>query len=380
MAAPAESLAVDRPHATLATPTAATGRAVKIAVVSYGLPRPGFKRGGIERVAHDLSEGLARRGHDVTVFSHDPLPPHATYKVLPLPWRQFVETWAGRRLTMGYLGHVLSALPPFGDAEVVIAHGDSLLLPLRRRPVIRVMHGSALEEARTATSVGRRVLQLGVYGLELLTALTPQRCVGVSQNTTLSNPLVKRVIPNGVDLTVFHPDAAERSDRPIIVFVGALTGRKRGAWLVREFVDHIKPHVPDAELHMVSHSGETVPGVVFHTGLADAELAALYRRAWVYASPSTYEGFGLPYVEAMACGVPVVATPNPGSLEVLGGGQYGRVVDDAVFSETVVHLLRDQQVRTSLVRTGLARAADYDLERTLDEYERLVRALVTAHG
>ena len=114
--------------------------------------------------------------------------------------------------------------------------------------------------------------------------------------------------------------------------------------------------------------------------LADSELAALYRRAWVYASPSTYEGFGLPYVEAMACGVPVVATPNPGSLEVLGGGQYGRVVDDAVFSETVVHLLRDQQVRTSLVRAGLARAADYDIERTLDEYERLVRAMVTAHG
>ena len=106
----------------------------------------------------------------------------------------------------------------------------------------------------------------------------------------------------------------------------------------------------------------------------------MYRRAWVYASPSTYEGFGLPYVEAMACGVPVVATPNPGSLEVLGGGKYGRVVDDAVFSETVVHLLGDQQVRTSLVRAGLARAADYDLERTLDEYERLVRALVTANG
>ena len=131
---------------------------------------------------------------------------------------------------------------------------------------------------------------------------------------------------------------------------------------------------------MVSHRGDAVPGVVFHTGLADGELAALYRRAWVYASPSTYEGFGLPYVEAMACGVPVVATPNPGSLEVLAAGRYGRVVDDAVFSETVVHLLRDGQARAALVDAGLARAADYGLERTLDEYERLVRALVTAHG
>ena len=205
--------------------------------------------------------------------------------------------------------------------------------------------------------------------------------MGVSRNTLVSNPLVKRVIPNGVDLTVFHPGEGDRSDRPIIVFVGALTGRKRGAWLVREFVERIQPQVPDAELHMVSHRGDAARVSVFHTGLADVELAALYRRAWVYASPSTYEGFGLPYVEAMACGVPVVATPNPGSLEVLGGGRYGRVVDDAVFSETVVHLLRDESGRARhCVDAGLERAADYDLERTLDEYERLVHALVTAHG
>ncbi len=326
-------------------------------------------------------KGLARRGHDVTVFSHDPLPPHATYKVLPLPWRQFVETWAGRRLTMGYLGHVLSALPPFGDAEVVIAHGDSLLLPFRRRPVIRVMHGSALEEARTATSVGRRVLQLGVYALELLTALTPQRCVGVSRNTIVSNPLVKRVIPNGVDLTVFHPGEAERGDRPTIVFVGALSGRKRGAWLVREFVEHIKPHVPEC-------------------GTAHGALTAVRPSRVLYSTPA------LPTLNSPLC------IDEPGStrrrrrtkgldcptsrpwpvalrssrhrireaLKCSATGRYGRVVDDALFSETIVHLLRDDQARTTLVRTGLERAAGYGLERTLDEYERLVRALVTAHG
>lgn len=371
-------------HVARTAPTGAllhdADRLVKVAVVSYNLPRPGFKRGGIERVAHDLSHGLARRGHDVTVFSHDPAPPGAAYTVAPLPWRRFVDTWAGRRLTMGYLGHLLSALPPFGDAEVVMAHGDSLLLPLRRRPVVRVMHGSALDEARSATSLGRRVLQFGVYGLELLTALTSQRCVAVSENTTVSNPLVKRVIPNGVDLSVFCPRESERSERPTIVFVGSLTGRKRGAWLVREFHDRIRPHVPDAELHLVSARGEAGPGVVFHTGVDDTRLAGLYRQAWVYASPSTYEGFGLPYVEAMACGAPVVATSNPGSQEVLAGGRYGLIADDAAFSETVVTLLRDAATRARWAAAGLARAADYSLERTLDEYERLVRSLVTAHG
>ena len=123
---------VTAPPAVSATPRAP---ALVIAVISYNLPRPGFKRGGIERVAHDLADGLARRGHLVTVHSHDPLPPGAAYQVRPLPWKRFMSTWLGRRVTMGYLGHILALLARVGDADVVIAHGDSLLLPLRGRPV-----------------------------------------------------------------------------------------------------------------------------------------------------------------------------------------------------------------------------------------------------
>ena len=366
---------------TPVAPRPLPGDRLAIAMVSYNLPRPGFKRGGIERVAHDLAEGLARRGHHVTVFSHDPRPAGAAYAVAPLPWARFVESWAGRRMTMGYLGHVLTALPRFGDADVIVAHGDSLFLPLRRRPVIRVVHGTALDEARTATSAGRRALQFGVYGLELLSMLTPQHAIAVSRNTTRSNRFVRDVIPNGVDLSVFRPDPRDRGPRPAIVSVGALTGRKRGAWLIDLFVRRIRPAVPDAELHLVmTPAGEPPEGVTFHTGLDDASLAALYRRAWVYASASTYEGFGLPYVEAMACGTAVLATPNPGSREVLDDGRAGRLVEDGLFADTLLSLLRDPAAREDLARRGLARSRTYDLERTIDAYERLARSLVTAHG
>jgi phosphatidylinositol alpha-mannosyltransferase len=362
--------------ATAPSPGPAAARPLRVAVISYGLPRVGFKRGGIERVAHELADGLARRGHRVTVFSHDPKPQGAGYDVRELPWRRFMDTWVGRRATMGYLGNVLALATDVGDAEIVMAHGDSLLLPLRRRPVIRVMHGSALEEARSATSVGRTLLQAGVYGLELLTSLGGQTVVAVSPNTRRFNPLIHHVIPNGVDLRLFRPDAAARAAAPEILFVGAMGGRKRGAWLIDQFVTRIRPRRPDAQLHLVTDPGLPTPGVTFHTGLSDQALARLYRRAWVYASPSTYEGFGLPYLEAMASGTPVVATPNEGSRELLDANRFGRLADDDEFSAAVLGLLADPSHRAAMAAAGLERAAHYSLDRTIDAYEALMLDMV----
>ena len=85
-------------------------------MLSYSLPLEGQKRGGIERAAHTLAEGLARRNHDVVVFSHDPEAGGAAYDVRELPWKSFVNTWAGRRLTMGYLGNVLAMVPDYASS------------------------------------------------------------------------------------------------------------------------------------------------------------------------------------------------------------------------------------------------------------------------
>src|SRR5512138_897498 len=178
---------------------------LRIAMVSYGLPVPGCKRGGIERAAHTLADGLARRQHDVVVFSHDPRPARASYRVRELPWKEFVATWVGRRATMGYLGNVLALLPDYHEFDAIVTHGDSLLMPVIGKPVLRVLHGSALGEARSATSLGRSVLQLGVYAQELVTALTQRGVVAVSGSTTRDNPFVGQVIPHGVDERVFTP-------------------------------------------------------------------------------------------------------------------------------------------------------------------------------
>ena len=348
---------------------------MRIAVLSYNLPVIGKKRGGIESVAHELADGLARRGHSVTVWSYDAKPVGALYDIKRLPGKPFFQSWLGTRLVMGYAGNFLFLLPDYGDVDIILAHGDSLLLPLKRRPVARLMHGSALGEMLSATTPWRFLMQLGVYVQELLTGLVCSGCISNSENTTRFNPFIKYVIPLGTDLTEFFPDPENKTSFPSILFVGALDGRKRGRLLIDWFVREIRPRHPDAKLHFVGPQGPTIEGVAYHTGLSRPELAVLYRSAWVYASPSSYEGFGLPYVEAMASGTPVVATPNPGSKEILDHGRFGYLAKDEEFAERINTLLTDPVLRRQFTAKGLERARKYSLERMVDSYENLLQEL-----
>jgi phosphatidyl-myo-inositol alpha-mannosyltransferase len=353
---------------------------MRLAMLSYRLPAPGLKRGGIERAAHVLAEGLARRGHEVVVFSHDPRPSGASYEVRELPWKRFVNTWLGQRMTMGYLGNLVALMPDYREFNAIIAHGDSLLLPLSGRPIVRIMHGSARGEARSARSAGRWILQMGVYLQELATALIEDGTVAVSECARRDNRFVRRVIPHGVDRGIFFPSPADKTREPSVLFVGTLEGRKRGRLLVDIFERIVRVSYPDASLAMVGPSGPVMPGVTYHTGVSDIELGGLYRRAWVYASPSTYEGFGLPYLEAMASGTAVLATPNPGSREVLLDGRYGQLAGDETFSGALVALLGDAQARRVFEGQGLQRAQEYSLDAMLDRYEALLMELCAGHA
>jgi glycosyltransferase involved in cell wall biosynthesis len=163
------------------------------------------------------------------------------------------------------------------------------------------------------------------------------------------------------------------------MFVGAVEGRKRGAFLLDVFQQTVRSALPDATLMFVGPSGPEMPGVTYRSGVDDAELATLYRRAWLYVSPSTYEGFGLPYLEAMACGTAVLATPNPGSDEVLAGGQFGKLVNDAAFGAATLNLLGDETARRAMEVRGLRRAQELSLDSMLDRYETLLAALCDAH-
>jgi glycosyltransferase involved in cell wall biosynthesis len=264
------------------------------------------------------------------------------------------------------------------DADVVHFHGDDWFALRRPRASVRTLYGSALREAQHATRLSRRTLQYMLVGAERLSTRRASVAVALGRDEAEVHG-IERIIGCGVDDTVFRP--GEKSEQPRLLYVGLLEGRKRGRWLYDLFVERIAPRYPNAELHFIAdREPPEHPQVRFTHFPDDGTLAQAYREAWVFALPSTYEGFGIPYLEAMASGTPVVATPNPGSAELLGDGRFGVLSEDAAYADALLTLLRDPEERGRIAAAGLERSREYAWSRIASEYLAVYHEAIARRG
>jgi glycosyltransferase involved in cell wall biosynthesis len=116
--------------------------------------------------------------------------------------------------------------------------------------------------------------------------------------------------------------------------------------------------------------------VVFAGFVDDRDLPALYNLAEVFCFPSLYEGFGIPLLEAMACGVPVIAGDNSSLPEVIGdAGILVDASDQTALADAIRQLLNDPDYRNKVSRRGLSRAQRFSWRSAasllLDTYNRL---------
>jgi glycosyltransferase involved in cell wall biosynthesis len=286
------------------------------------------------------------------------------------PWRMAVSLPALLRRLRPALGHFLYVIPPLYRGPAVVTVQDlsferhpELMSP-RDRFYFRTFVRPSARRARrvlTGSEQTRRDL-VEHYGL------APERVV---------------VTPYGLD-PVYGPEGPTAGDGEYALFVGGLEARKDPVAALEAFA------LLDGDLRLIlagpaKHGGDAVRSAVRRLGLEERvellghvpkeELARLYRGAACLVFPSRYEGFGLPVIEAMASGAPVVAT-RAGSLPEIAGDAAILVQpgDPAALADGIERALAD---RERLRVAGFERARAFSwratAERTLEVYRELIR-------
>jgi glycosyltransferase involved in cell wall biosynthesis len=203
-----------------------------------------------------------------------------------------------------------------------------------------------------------------------------------------------RVIPNGVDCDLFHPDEAAGlafrrrhalGDGPVLLGVGALEIEKR--WdLLLDSVARLAPPAPPLVLcgtgaleeSLRAHADRLGLDVRFLGQIDSEELVGAYNAATCVVHARPDEVFALSLIEALACGRPVVAAGGGGTPELLGeAGVVAPPADPAAFACALGDLLGDAERRAGLAVAARRRALErYSVERMVRDYAEVLESLV----
>jgi len=288
--------------------------------------------GGIALFSRDLSSALASLGHEVVVVPRivpqvpGEIPPGVTF---------FAEAAGG---PVAYARAVARAR--WARPDLVVC-GHMNLLPvacaIARRPML-VAYGL---EAWQPLSTAYRGLLRRCRGIICISSVTRDRLGAWSQYT---GPMP--LLPNAVHLERYgirprRPDLVARyglAGKRVLLTVGRLAGQERykGFDEIMEVLGHFPPDV----VYVIAGGGTDAPrlrqraaalgvaGRVIFTGMfSEAEKCDLYNLADVYVMPSRAEGFGFVFLEAMASGIPVIASKYDGGRDALLDGRLGLLVD-----------------------------------------------------
>ncbi|HEX6816868.1 MAG TPA: glycosyltransferase family 1 protein [Ktedonobacterales bacterium] len=350
-------------------------------------------RHGIGRYTRSLVEAVLRLDgtDEIVLFSaerpheSDALPagPNVCTRVFPVGQRVMTILWDRARVPLP-----LELL--VGGADVV--HGPAFAPP----PSLSMRRIATVHDVAYLTIPDFIAPKFVAYQQSLLPrtikrmdhVITDSQCTAEDVISLLGVPREKvTAIPLGVDasfarvrdeecLTAF--DAQHGLTHPLVLAVGIMERRKRYDALVRAFAAARTAEGGPKMLAIAGSKGwgaeETLQAVrecgaedavKFLDYVPDADLATLYSTADVLAMPARYEGFGLPVVEAMACGTPVVCSGTGSLPEVVGDA--GLVVDvqvEGALADALVRATSDAALRETLARRGVERAATFTWERT----------------
>jgi phosphatidylinositol alpha-mannosyltransferase len=351
--------------------------------------------GGVQQHVRDLAETLIELGHDISVITpadeDRPLPPY----VVP----------AGKAVAVPYNGSVARLL--FGpltanrvrrwlrDGEFDVLHVHEPAVPSLSLLACWVASGPIVATVHTAMRKSRWLLATQPVLRTALEKINGRIAVSEAARSTFVEHLGGDavLIPNGVATRRYR--YAEPLDGwpgagGAIGFLGRMDEPRKGLPILLEAFEQLAPGRPglrlliggtgDAEEHRESLPAALRDRVVFCGELSEEDKVRLLHSVDVFCSPNTGgESFGIVTAEAMAAGLPIVASDIPAFRDVLRGGQAGElftVGDAADLARVTGRLLDDPARQAELSVAALDAVADYDwnvvAEAVVSVYETVV--------
>jgi glycosyltransferase involved in cell wall biosynthesis len=381
---------------------------VKIALVTLRFDAPG----GVETNVREVARRLHAMGEEVEVFASDLYDearwdrrPDLSTSVDGVPVHRFpVYKRLVPGLTMPLMTGLLDALRAF-DPDVIHAHSHryghvleaSLVAHRGEIPLVISTHYHPAD--RREPSLKRGLLRLQDVGFGM-TAY--RRAARLFVETRLEAEMVREfapagrieIVPPGVDLAEWSRPEADHVTvalpEQFLLYAGRIAPNKGLDVLLRAIA--ALPTDARASLVLMGPdwgerqrlerlAGELGVGaqVQFLGHVADrGTYRAIFRRATVFVLPSEWEAFGLVLLEAMAAGVPIVATSVGGVPEVLAKGACGRLVpygSAPALAEALGSLLRDAPARAGYVRAAHDRVRELTWDRCADRHRTIYRSL-----
>ena len=348
---------------------------------------------GAERRLLCLAPRLAARGIEVVLFVSDrierfPLPPgdRITFIPLGIPPRPALARAAAERLLLprAVRRHRLDLLD--------IDHYP--IPPIRDTPVVATLHDLRHLGGHPRAPLARRLLARRVYATSLARAAA---VVAVSAFT--ARQIEERLGVPRARLTVV-PNAADHLESPVrpvaagdsLLHVGHVEPRKNLEVLI-EALPRLDARGIRLRIELAGREGKrgTVrrlrsraarlgvdDRIRFAGRVPDSDLPRLYGACFAAVFPSKYEGFGIPLLEAMRCGAPVVASNAAAHPETGGDGAlYFDPSDPGALASRVERLIREPASREAAREAGRARAAQFSWDRSA---ERLIEVYRTVAG
>lgn len=265
--------------------------------------------------------------------------------------------WLWSLFTRQYLAHLQVVIRDWGQPDIMHVHNHQVIpavMHIAERldiPVVYTEHSTSFMTGHVPMAIRKR---MATYMSSLFPAAVSQALADAMQPMSQSKV---HVLPNYIDPAIFHPPLqSETSYSPRLITVSTLTARKQIDCLIQAFAKLVAKY-PGATLTIVGYGPlekllknlaqrlNLSQSVHFTGALDQYEVSDQLRRSTLFVAASRLETFGVMYVEALACGLPVVALDSLGVRDIIDDPALGTVVSDRSALEHEILLAVDRSNR-----------------------------------